>query len=102
MREGEAEKGPPEAAGLPPPLPRSSPGGGAGAHQIHLCSLSPLAAAPSGGKEGPTGSGDDRGDLPHGEIRQEEARWVQWRAIFSDETDPVIWIEGRLRFTPRS
>ena len=102
MREGEAETRPPEAAGLPSPLHQSSPNGRPGTHHILPFSPSTLAAAPSGGKEGSTGSGGDRGDLPCGEIGREEARWVQWRAFFSDGTDPVIWIEGRLHFTPCS
>ena len=92
----EAETRPPEAAGLPPLALQSRPGGRAATHQIHPVSPITLAAASLGGKEEPTGSGGARGDLPRGEIGWEEARWVQWRAFFSDGKDPVIWIKGRL------
>ena len=51
---------------------------------------------------GSTRSGGDRSEQSHREIGQEERTWAQWQAIFSDETDPGVWIEGWLRFTPHS
>ena len=55
-----------------------------------------------GGDGGSTRSDGAQRDQPHGAIGLGEGRWSQWQALFSDETDPGVWIDGRLRFTPHS
>ncbi|KAM3299376.1 hypothetical protein ACQJBY_040732 [Aegilops geniculata] len=103
MRESEAETRPPEAAGISPPFPPSSPDGIAGeSHLAHPRSPGILAAVPLGGDGGSTRSDGTRRDQPHGAIVLGEGRCAQWQALFFDETDPGVWIDGRLRFTPHS
>nr|XP_045085612.1 uncharacterized protein LOC123494323 [Aegilops tauschii subsp. strangulata] len=100
-----------EATGLLSPVATGSPSqevrppsGGyvGGVPQIPPCSPSVLPEAPPGGQEGSPGSGGDRSDSTQKKIGREERRWIQWRAMFSAGTDPGIWTEGRLRFSPHS